>query len=191
MALNQTKKAQNVLPGPVQFPSPAKKLKLSSATCTTNTAAAINPKKVFNHPKVVTITAEQFLALANRMQQQRQAKGTSNQQPMIFSLPKAMTIPSKTANNVAEVAGKRVIPKVTTLSEFLSSQSVANSPSKSAFDPIKPAQSSSPTSGPCRESPAKFDSFPNVYDPITSTSPAQLEPSSSEETLVSDRKSVV
>lgn len=183
MALNQTKKTTNVLPGSVQSSSPAKKFKLSSSTCN---SAAVAPRKILNHPRVVTITAEQFLALASRLQQQQQAKGIINQQPMIISLPKTMTVTSKTANSVAEVTGNKVTPKVTTLSEFLSSQSVANSPSKSAFDPIKPAQSSSPTSGPClKENPAKFDSFPNAHDPITSSSPTDSGPAASSAALAS------
>lgn len=173
MALNQTKKIANVVPRSVQSSSPAKKLKLSPPNC------QVVPHKTPNHPKVITITAEQFLALASRLQQQQQTKGGNINQPMIISLPKTTAIKSKVVNGVAEV-GKKVAPKVTTLSEFLSSQSLVNSPSKSAFDPIKPAETSSPTSGPCLStSPAKVNGFLTLHDPIT-TSPENSAPSPSD-----------
>merc|ERR1712071_441527 len=76
MALNQTK---TVVPRPTVQPPPLKRFKLPTSSSVTSSSSS---------PLVVTITAEQFLALAGRLQQ-----GKSNK-PMVISLPKQFVLPA-------------------------------------------------------------------------------------------------
>lgn len=105
MALNQMKKDYHPIP------------KISPI--------AKKPSSTPGHPRVVTITTEQFLALAGRLQQQ----GKGNGKPMIISLPKniALAPPTKTTNGKSTV----VISQTSTpqldpsLSDFVLNQQIS------------------------------------------------------------------
>jgi len=178
MALKQTKSVVPVVAraSSIQQPS-VKRFKLASGT-------------VKSSPRVVTITAEQFLALAGRLQQ-----GKSNK-PMVISLPKQFVLPAQngktpscsvkpanTNNNIKTVTNTVNIkqqqqqqgPLVKSLSQLYgSSKSIGDSPTKSVTNPIKPTINvlnlpdigdivgSSP---PC--SPIKIDNADEI-DPLSS-----------------------
>lgn len=98
MALTQSKctdpvvsRATNVTSSSLSI-SPAKKIRLASASSGSTIKTGVDQT---NFPRVVTITAEQFLALASRLQQQQQIKGNGSK-PLIISLPKNVTLPIPT-----------------------------------------------------------------------------------------------
>lgn len=98
MALTQTKcinpvvsRATNVTSSSLSV-SPAKKIRLASASSGSTVKTGVDST---NLPRVVTITAEQFLALASRLQQQQQIKGNGSK-PLIISLPKNVSLPIPT-----------------------------------------------------------------------------------------------
>ena len=96
MALNHLKKNSNPLPRSAQAAPMAKKLKLSSIS---------SP----GHPRVVTITAEQFLLIANRLQN----RGNGPSKPVIISLPKnvALSTQTKVATSRPAVTLSSVAPR--------------------------------------------------------------------------------
>jgi len=141
MALKQTKSVVPAVARASSIQQPAvKRFKLASGP-------------VKSSPRVVTITAEQFLALAGRLQQQ----GKSNK-PMVISLPKQFVLPAqngktsscsvKPANNniktVTNTVNKKQQqqqqgPLVKSLSQLYgSNKSIGDSPTKSVANPIKP-----------------------------------------------------
>ena len=140
MALKQTKSVAPMVArtSGIQQP-PVKRFKLASGS-------------VKSSPRVITITAEQFLALAGRLQQ-----GKSNK-PMVISLPKQFVLPAQngktsscsvkpasTNNNIK--TGTNAVnkkqqqgPLVKSLSQLYgSSKSIADNPTKSVTNPIKSA----------------------------------------------------
>lgn len=131
MALNQIKKDNHPIQKPTKQPTQpvAKKLKPSSTLST-------------GHPRVVTITAEQFLALAGRLQQQGKVNGTGK--PMIISLPKNLGISPqipKTANAKPPVVPENKAPQLDpSLSEFVLSQEIVSNETETVLNPVKPAQ---------------------------------------------------
>lgn len=127
MALNQMKKDVHPITKPdQQLPSP-KKLKIS-------------PTRP-GHPRVVTITAEQLLSLAGRLQQ-----GKGNGKPMIISLPKSLTL-SQQSN---PTNGKTSMPAITekvpaphldsSLPEFVLSEEISDPTNTVLNQVVKPYQ---------------------------------------------------
>ena len=103
MALSQTKSAVPLAPKQTRVivqkpPSPAanKKMKLSTSSSAATSAST-------NLPKVVTITAEQFMALATRLQQE---KTGATGKPLIISLPKNLNISTAPAASRAVPNGR-------------------------------------------------------------------------------------
>ena len=80
MALNQTKTTAAAVARPLSC-SPAKKMKLSPV------ASSGQHKK----PRVVTMTAEQFLMLAGKLQQESKSNG----KPVVITLPKNFSLPTQ------------------------------------------------------------------------------------------------
>ncbi len=126
MALNQLKKDSHPIPKKATISPLAKKLKPSSTP---------------GHPRVVTITTEQFLALASRLQQQ----GKGNGKPMIISLPKnlALSPQIKVANGKTAcplAVNKPPIPQLDVgLSDFVLNQQITETTS-TVLNPVKPTQ---------------------------------------------------
>ncbi|XP_046649740.1 ankyrin repeat domain-containing protein 17-like isoform X2 [Daphnia pulicaria] len=130
MALNHLKKDSHPIPRPAQAAPLAKKLKLSSVSTP-------------GHPRVVTITAEQFLAIANRLQNRGSGK------PVIISLPKnvALSNQTKIANNKPAVTSSSVAPSKppaseldSSLPEFVLNQQMSDPLTIEAPTVIKPPQ---------------------------------------------------
>lgn len=132
MALNQMKRDTP----PISKPTPqlthpvAKKLKPSTTFST-------------GHPRVVTITAEQFLALAGRLQQKGKTNGASSK-PMIISLPKNLGIPPqiKTISNVKPPMSENKASQLQldpSISEYVLSQEMSD-PNKNLLNSVKPNQ---------------------------------------------------
>ncbi|KAI9554322.1 hypothetical protein GHT06_019594 [Daphnia sinensis] len=80
MALNHLKKNSHPVAQPAKTTPVAKKPKLSST---------------HGHPRVVTITAEQFMAIAGRLQ----SRGNGTGKPVIFSLPKNFSLSAEKISN--------------------------------------------------------------------------------------------
>ena len=132
MALNHLKKDRHPIPRPAQAAPMTKKLKLSSIS---------SP----GHPRVVTITAEQFLAIANRLQ----SRGNSSGKPVIISLPKNLTLSTQTkvATSRPAVALATAVPSKSPISqldsnlpEFVLSQQMPDPLSIEVQTVVKPSQ---------------------------------------------------
>ena len=132
MALNHLKKDRHPIPRPAQAAPMTKKLKLSSIS---------SP----GHPRVVTITAEQFLAIANRLQ----SRGNSSGKPVIISLPKNLTLSTQTkvATSRPAVALATAVPSKSPISqldsnlpEFVLIQQMPDPLSIEAQTVVKPSQ---------------------------------------------------
>ncbi|XP_059351348.1 GA-binding protein subunit beta-1-like isoform X2 [Daphnia carinata] len=87
MALNHLKKDSHSVAQPAKVAPVAKKPKLSSTPSS-------------GHPRVVTITAEQFMALAGRLQN----RGNGTGKPVIFSLPKNFSLSAEKISNTKPAA---------------------------------------------------------------------------------------
>lgn len=133
MALNHLKKVSHPVTRPAQVAPVAKKPKLSSITST-------------GHPRVVTITAEQFLAIAGRLQ----SRGNGTGKPVILSLPKNMALSAEKISNskvtvpfatTAVAVNKVPIPQLDSSStEFVTSQDVTNALASEPAIAVKPPQ---------------------------------------------------
>lgn len=152
MALTQTKNVNSVSLPPLS----TKKLKLSPGPSLSSNAVA--PANV---PRVVTITAEQFLALASRLQQQQQEKGNGGK-PLIISLPKNVKLPVSTQK----------LPVSNKNSSNGSVQKVTNSPSKPNEGPTAVDASSVPAV-------PEPVSLPTCQEEVVNQSPSIVEISNS------------
>lgn len=125
MALNHLKKDTT---SPMLKPSPSQPI--------ANTPKSSLPRST-GHPRVVTITAEQFLALAGRLKQQGKTNG--NGKPMIISLPKNLTLKGMKAKIdkpavVSPVKSPHLNPQ---LSEFVLGQEVFSNPAVNGINQVQ------------------------------------------------------
>lgn len=133
MALNHLKKDSHSVAQSAQVAPVAKKPKLSSTPSS-------------GHPRVVTITAEQFMAIAGRLQN----RGNGTGKPVIFSLPKNFSLSTEKISNTklaaplaanAIAASKAPIPRLDSSAPgSIASQDLHNSLTTEPATEAKPPQ---------------------------------------------------
>lgn len=130
MALKQIQTTNTPSVRPIPQPNILKKPKVATSQSTTT-----------GLPRVITLTADQLLALAAKLQ----AKGSNK--PVIITLPKTVGLQGKSPGTnrctkptiAPAIIKKPVQPLLSSLSEFLAGKSIAN-PEKACPNPIKQVQ---------------------------------------------------